>query len=308
MRSKGSEGPGPQSQGAPPGILLLTCFPGSPRAPWGPLGPGRPRSPWGKRGQGTSETPESVTVDAGQVGGLLPSRRSWAWPRSAALTTVAPGRACRAPRAAPPARELGAQPLAHLPWLLCCQPLQPGPGAPQGQGPPVRRGPVSLHSMGVKERPFSSWRQGPQVVEVTLEQLEPCAAFAQCGQGPPPTSLRKKPLLWPLHPNLTGTGRPGISSQRQRHRTPATGACVSAMGWSSTQPAHLCMALMELTALGPDPPAGSTGGDRLSASCFWKPCRMFHLMVRPRGVAFVLLDRPWEGVAVSCHWALSAPR
>lgn len=62
------------------GVLLLTCFPGSPTVPWGPLGPGKPRSPWKEEGRGASET----HCGREQGGAVLPSKRP------SALTTVAP--------------------------------------------------------------------------------------------------------------------------------------------------------------------------------------------------------------------------
>lgn len=116
MRSKGSEGPGPHSCGP----FQASCYRPASRALqelpgglWVQAGLGLP----GKKGALLS-----LTVDArGGGGGRAEERKGVLG-------------------AAPPARGLrDAHLLPHLPWLLCCRPLQPGPGGPQGQGPPVGR-------------------------------------------------------------------------------------------------------------------------------------------------------------------------
>ena len=76
---KGQRGAWVLEPGALLGVLLLTCFPGSPTVPWGPLGPGKPRSPWKEEGRGTSET----HCGREQDGAVLPSERP------SALTTGA---------------------------------------------------------------------------------------------------------------------------------------------------------------------------------------------------------------------------
>lgn len=57
---------------------------------------------------------------------------------------IRPGRVCRegrtgGPRLSPLQPGCWVPPATHLPWLLCRQPLQPGPGVPRDQDPPVRR-------------------------------------------------------------------------------------------------------------------------------------------------------------------------
>lgn len=93
LRLKDRRGPESQNHRPLPGVLPLTCFPGSPRTPGGPLGPGRPRSPWKERALQRSCHQHCRRRRVGR--GNAAPQEVLAWPRSSALTSDLAGSAGR---------------------------------------------------------------------------------------------------------------------------------------------------------------------------------------------------------------------